>query len=45
MRDGGEATGGDWRDLSPPRFLLNSIFCELKKIILKRKIVQNYKAR
>ena len=28
---------------APPRFLLNSIFYELKKVLLKWKIVQNYK--
>ena len=27
----------------PPRFLLNSIFYELKEIVLKLKIVKNYK--
>ena len=28
---------------SPSRFLLNSIFYELKEIVLKRKIIKNYK--
>ena len=36
---------GGWGGCSPPRFLLNSIFSELKEIVLiKWKIVQNYKA-
>ena len=35
---------GDWVGCSPPlRFLLNSIFDESKKIVLKWKIVQNHK--
>ena len=37
-------TGGAGEGLQSPRYLLNSIFYELKKNVLKRKIVQNYKA-
>ena len=33
--------GGGWGACSSPRFLLNSIFYELKKVVLKWKIVQN----
>ena len=47
--DGGGGGGAGGTEATPPppppptRFLLNSIFYELKKIVLKWKVVQNYK--